>query len=276
MASASENPDLFWGIRGAGANFGIVTSFEYRLHPVGPVLGGMVIYPMSREALRFCDEFAASSPDEATCVILLLQTPDGVPAVGVAVCYVGDIAAGEQALAPLRSFGPPLADFIAPQPYTRMQTLFDTAWPPGRLYYDKSSIFRRLPEDACAIFVEYAARMPTPLSAIAFQQLHGAAGRVGVGATAFPHRFDHLSCYVHPVTEDPADTPGMIAWARACWQDVQPYVEPSVYVNALDDPEQDDQRAREAYGPNYARLVELKRRYDPTNFFRLNGNVNPS
>jgi hypothetical protein len=236
----------------------------------------MVIVPLSREALRFCDEFAASSPDEASCVILLLHTPDGVPAVGVAVCYVGDIAAGEQALAPLRSFGPPLADFIAPQPYTRMQTLFDTAWPPGRLYYDKSSIFRRLPEDACAIFVEYAARMPTPLSAIAFQQLHGAAGRVGVGATAFPHRFDHLSCSVHPVTEDPADTPGMIAWARACWQDVQPYVEPSVYVNALDDPEQDDQRAREAYGPNYARLVELKRRYDPTNFFRLNGNVNPS
>jgi hypothetical protein len=219
---------------------------------------------MTREALRFCEEFAATSPDEVTSVILLLQTPDATPAIGMAVCYAGDVRAGERCLEPLRTYKPQIADLVVVQPYPRMQTLFDAAWPPGRLYYDKSSIFRRVPGDAIDIFVDYAARMPTPQSAIAFQQLHGVAGRIGASETAFPHRFDHLSCYIHPVTEDPGDVPGMIRWARECWEKVQPFAEHSVYVNALDDPEQDDLRSREAYGANYARLVELKRRYDPT------------
>jgi hypothetical protein len=156
-----------------------------------------------------------------------------------------------------------------------MQTLFDTAWPPGRLYYDKSCLIRSLSSDAIELFVDYAGRLPTVLSSIAFQQLHGAAARVAVGETAFPHRYDHLSCYVHPVTEDPADTAAMIGWARECWTAVQPFAERAVYVNGLDDPEQDDQRARDAYGLNYDRLSQLKQKYDPTNFFRLNGNITP-
>jgi FAD/FMN-containing dehydrogenase len=278
-ADASENADLFWGIRGAGANFGIVTSFEFQLHPVGPVLGGMVLYPMTRgrEVLRFFDEFSATCPDEVTLVGLLLTAPDGTPAVAIAVCYCGPLEQGETVLGPLRTFSSPLADLVAPKPYVEMQTLFDEAWAPGRFYYSKSSIIRRLNEAAIEAFLDHARAMPTPLSAIAFQQLHGAAGRVGVDETAFPHRYDHHSFYVHPGTEDPADCQKMVRWAREGWEAVQPFAEPAMYVNGLEDArEEGEQRVREAYGPHYERLVALKNRYDPTNFFRLNANIQPS
>jgi FAD/FMN-containing dehydrogenase len=278
-ASASENDDLFWGLRGAGANFGIVTSFEYRLHPVGPVLGGMVLYPMTRgrEVLGFFDEFSSTCPDEVTLVGLLLTAPDGTPAVAIAACYCGPLEQGEEVLKPLRTFSSPLADLIAPTPYVEMQTLFDEAWAPGRLYYSKSSIIRRLNEAAIEAFLDHARAMPTPLSAIAFQQLHGAASRVGAAETAFPHRYDHHSFYVHPATEDPADSEKIIAWAQEGWQAVQPFAERAMYVNGLEDAlEEGEQRVREAYGPNYEQLVALKNKYDPTNFFRLNANIEPS
>ncbi len=278
-ASASENADLFWGVRGAGANFGIVTSFEYQLRPVGPVLGGLVLYPMSqdKEVLRCFDEFARTCPDEVSLVGLLLTTPDGTPAVGIAACYCGPLAQGEKILQPLRTFTAPLADLIAPTPYVKMQTLFDEAWPPGRLYYNKSSIVRNLSEAVIETFLAYTRTMPTRLSGIAFQQLHGAASRVGVEDTAFPHRYDHLSFYVHPATDDPADCPKMIRWARECWQAVQPFVEQAMYVNGLEDAlEEGDQRVREAYGPHYQQLIALKNKYDPTNFFRLNANIKPT
>ena len=278
-ASASQNDDLFWGVRGAGANFGIVTSFEYRLHPVGPVLGGMVLYPMSqgKEVLQFFDEFSSTCPDEVTLVGLLLTAPDGTPAVAIAVCYCGPLEQGETVLKPVRTFSSPLADLIAPKPYVEMQTLFDEAWAPGRLYYSKSSIIRRLNESAIQAFVDHARAMPTPLSCIAFQQLHGAASRVGVGETAFPHRYDHYSFYIHPGTEDPADCQKMIRWAREGWETVQPFVERAMYVNGLEDAvEEGEQRIREAYGSGYEQLVALKNKYDPTNFFRLNANILPN
>lgn len=275
-ASATEHDDLFWGVRGAGANLGIVTAFEYRLHPVGPVLGGMVIYPMSqgRDVLRFFDEFSAACPDEVSTAGLLLTAPDGTPAVAIAACYAGPLDAGEKVLRPLRTFGRPLADLIAPQPYVQMQTLLDEAWPPGRRYYNKSSIVRRLSEGAIEILLTYAGAMPTPVSAIALQQLHGAAGRVADDATAFPHRYDHHSCYVHPATDDPAESEKIVRWGRDCWDALQPFVEPAVYVNALEDAVEDgEQRVREAYGPNYTKLVALKKRFDPTNFLSSNQNI---
>ena len=158
-----------------------------------------------------------------------------------------------------------------------MQTLFDEPWAPGRLYYNKSSIFRTLSEEAIETFLAYARETPTPSSAIAFQQVHGAASRVGADDMAFPHRYDHLSCYVHPVTDDPADCPKMIHWARECWQAVQPFAERALYVNALEDAlEEGEQRIRDAYGPNHERLVALKKKYDPTNFFMLNQNIKPN
>ncbi|HXJ85068.1 MAG TPA: FAD-binding oxidoreductase [Candidatus Methylomirabilis sp.] len=275
-ASATEHEDLFWGMRGAGANLGIVTAFEYRLHPVGPVLGGMVIYPLrqGRDVLRFFDEYSAGCPDEVSTAGLLLTTPDGTPAVAIAACHAGPLEAGEKALRPVRTFATPMADLIAPQPYVQMQTLFDEAWPPGRRYYNKSSIVRRLSETAIEVLLFYAGAMPTPLSAIALQQLHGVAARVAPDATAFPHRYDHHSCYVHPATDDPAESEKIVRWGRDCWEALQPFVEPAVYVNALEDAQEDGvQRVREAYGPNYPRLGALKKKYDPTNMLSSNQNI---
>jgi FAD binding domain/Berberine and berberine like len=275
-ASADENTELFWGMRGAGANLGIATSFEYRLHPVGPVLGGMVIYPIAKgkEVLRFADEFAATSPDEVSTAVLLLTAPDGNPAVAIAVCYTGPLDAGEKLLAPLKTFTRPLADLVSVQPYVQIQTLFDEAWPPGRRYYNKSSIMRRVTEAASGALVARAQAMPTPLSAIAMQQAHGAATRVPADATAFPHRYDHFNVYIHPATDDPAESDRIVQWGRECWSALQPFFETAVYINALEDAlEEGEHRVREAYGPNYERVAGLKKRYDPTSFFTSNQTV---
>ena len=278
-AAAGENDDLLWALRGAGANFGIVTSFEYRLHPVGPVLGGMVVYPLNqgRAVLQCFDEFSSTCPDEVSTSALLFTTPTGDAAVAIAVCYCGPLDQGEKVLKLLRRLGTPLASDIAVKPYVQLQTMFDAAWPPGRLYYIKSSVVRRLSEAAVERFLHYARALPTPLSAIAFQQFHGAASRVGSGDTAFPHRYDHLNLYIHPATDDPADAPRIIRWGRDCWEAMQPYVERAVYVNVMEDIASDsEQPVRDAYGANYERLAALKRKYDPTNFFTGNQNIKPA
>ncbi len=278
-ASAEQDKDLFWGVRGAGANLGIVTSFEYRLYEVGTVLGGMVIYPITigKEAMQLFDEFSATCPDEVTTVGLLLTAPDGNPAVAIAACYCGPLDEGERILKPIRALAQPVADLFAPQPYVQMQTIFDDPWQGGRRYYSKSSIVRRLSEPAIETFLELARSFPTPLSSVGFQQLHGAAGRVGASETAFPHRYDHLSIYVHPATDDPADDEKISRWGRKGWDTIQPFVERALYVNGLEDAlEEGEQRVQEAYGSNYAKLVALKNKYDPTNFFRLNANIMPT
>jgi len=278
-ASARENEDLFWGMRGAGANFGVATSFEYQLHPVGPVLGGMVIHPMSqaKDFLRFHHEFSCTAPDEVITLGLLITGPDGNPAVATIVCHCGPLEQGEKVLKPLRTFGSPLADLIAPRTYVEMQSLLDEFWPPGRLYYEKASIIRNLSDPAVETLIEYGASMPTGLSSIYLQQLHGAASRVAGSETAFPHRNDHYVFGAHPATDDPADSQKMIHWARECWQAMQPFVEQAIYVNSLEDAlEEGEHRVLEAYGSNYDRLVALKNKYDPTNFFHLNANIKPT
>jgi FAD/FMN-containing dehydrogenase len=279
VAAARENDDLLWGLRGAGANFGIVTSLEYRLHPVGPVLGGMAVYPLSqgKAVLQCFDEFSSTCPDEISTTGLLITTPSGDPAVAIAVCYCGPLDRGEKALEPLRGLGTPLANDIAVKPYVQMQTMFDAAWPRGRLYYIKSSIVRHLSEAAIDQYLDHARTMPTPLCAIAFQQLHGAASRVPVGDTAFPHRFDHFNLYIHPATDDPADASKIVRWGRECWEAMQPYVDRAVYVNAMEDVATGgEQPVRDAYGANYERLTALKKKYDPTNFFNGNQNIKPA
>ena len=278
-ASSEENTDLFWGVRGAGANLGIVTSFEYRLHPVGPVVGGMVIYPLSeaRKFLRFFHEFSSTAPDQLSTNGLLLAAPDGTPAVACAACYFGPPDEAEKALKPLRTFSSPLADLIEPRSYVQMQTLFDEAWAPGRLYYNKSSNICDLNDEAIETLVEYARAIPTPLSCIYLQRLHGAASRVAESDTAFPHRYEHYVFGVHPATEEPADIEKMKHWAQECWQEMLPFVEQAVYVNNLEDSlEEGEQRVQEAYGPHYKRLVALKNKYDPTNFLHLNANIKPT
>lgn len=276
-ASMEENRELFWGVRGAGANFGIVTSFEYQLHPVDSVVGGIIFYPPSPQTLRFFHEFSSAAPDELTTIGVLGTLPDGVPVFAVVACYIGESHQGEKLLRPLRTFSTPIADMIAPRSYVEMQSLLDDFWPAGRHYYNKAHNMCMLTDSAIEIILEYFRAVPTHASNIGFQQLHGAAGRVPVEQTAFPHRYDHYDLMVHPATDNPADCEQMIRWARECWQAVQPFVEKAVYVNALEDAvEEGDQRVREAYGPNYDRLLALKNKYDPTNFFRLNANIKPA
>lgn len=226
--------------------------------------------------LRFYDEFSQSAPDELTTVGAVVTVPDGTPAFATVVCYCGALTTGEDVVQPLRAFGPPLVDLIGPRPYVEMQIVFDEAWPPGRRSYNKVHNIRMLNAGAIQTVLEYAQSLPTPLSNIAFQQLHGAASRVPVDATAFPHRYAHYDLLVHPATDDPADDGRMIQWARACWEALAPFVERAVYVNAVEDAAEEGERlVREAYGTNYERLVELKPRYDPTNRFRLNSNITP-
>ncbi|HEV2336835.1 MAG TPA: FAD-binding protein [Stellaceae bacterium] len=279
VASATENEDLFWGLRGAGANLGIVTSFEYQLHTVGPVLGGILVYPLSRgrEVLRFFDEFSRHCPDEVTTLSALLTAPTGDPVVAVGFCYCGPLDQGEKLLHPLTALGAPLANGIAVQPYVKVQAQLDAQWPPGRLYYLKSNVVRRLEEPAIDQLVEWGRKMPTPRTAIAFQQLHGAASRVRSDATAFPHRYDHYSMYIEPATDDPADAAKIIHWGRECWDAMRPFIDRAVYVNAMEDPGgNSEQSVRDAYGPNYQRLAALKQRYDPSNFLTGNQNIRPA
>jgi FAD/FMN-containing dehydrogenase len=272
-ASESDNADLFWGVRGGGGNFGVVTSFEYRLHPVGKVLGGMALYAPTTEAVRFYDEFSSTCPEEVSTVGLLTSAPDGSLAFAIVACHCGSIEEGEKALAPLRSFGPPIADMLEPRDYVEMQSLTDEAWPPGNLFYWKSSLVRTLGDELIEALLVHAASKPTPLSVIYMQQLHGTASRVDAADTAFPHRFDHYNCGAMLQTQEPTDTEAGIQWAREGWQSMQPFAERSSYVNDLGD--EGDERVREAYGPSFERLRALKDKYDPTNFFRLNQNIKP-
>lgn len=277
QCSTEQNADLFWALRGAGANFGVVTEFEYKLHRVTHVLGGMVLHPLREDVLRFFDEFSSAAPDEITTLGAVLTGPGGTPAFANAVCYCGSLEEGEKLLRPLRKFAKPLADLIQPRPYLEMQTLLDETWPPGRHYYNKAHNARRLSAQAIQTILRFSALLPTPVSNIAFQQMHGAASRIAASETAFPHRYDHFDLLVHPASDNPSDKDKLIAWARQCWQSLQPFVERAVYVNALEDAlEEGDQRVHEAYGANYGRLATLKKKYDPTNLFRQNSNIKPS
>jgi FAD/FMN-containing dehydrogenase len=268
--------DLFWGLRGAGANFGIVTDFEYRLHRVGPVLGGIILHPLDRQTLRFFDEFSSAAPDELTTVGVVLTGADGSPAFASIVCYCGAPSEGEKVLKPLRTFEKPVADLIQPRSYLEMQGLLDETWPPGRHYYNKAHNIRKVSDGAIDTILRYSAILPTTFTNIAFQQLHGAASRIPTNDTAFPHRYNHYDLLVHPATDNPSDTDKMVRWARQCWGDLQPFVERAVYVNALEDAlEEGERRVREAYGANYKRLVDLKTKYDPMNVFQQNSNIKP-
>ena len=274
-ATDEENDDLLWGLRGGGGNFGVVTSFEYRLHEVGPVLGGLVLYPLEQavEALRFYGDFARACPDEVSTAAALLTGPSGEVMAAVGACASGPLSAGERALAPLRTFGSPAADLIRELPYVEMQSLLDEGWPHGRRHYWKSSFLDELGEDVIDVMVRLAVEKPSPWSLVVLQQLHGAAARVAPDATAFVHRRDHWDLGLYAMWENPADTDANVEWARNGWNALKPYLESAVYSNNLGD--EGGNRVRDAYGQNYDRLARLKAKYDPDNVFRLNQNIEP-
>jgi FAD/FMN-containing dehydrogenase len=276
-ASPSEHPDLFWGLRGGGGNFGVVTSFEYRVHPVGPVLAGMVLHPMAKakEVLRFYREYARSAPDELTAFTALMTSPDGAPIVAIVVGYIGPMAEGERLVAPVRKFGPPLIDTIGPMSYVQLNTMFDAAFPYGGVQrYWKSSFLKHLGDDVLDILVDRAATMPSPMSMVGFFHVHGAASRVHPDETAFGLRDDQWDYDIISQWLDPGESARHIRWTREFWTAVEPFATGEVYVNHLD--AEEGTRIRAAYGKNYDRLVALKNRYDPTNLFRLNQNIKPT
>lgn len=275
-ASETENEDLFWGVRGGGGNFGIVTSFEYRVHPVGPVLGGMLLHPRSKatDVLRCFRDRCAAAPDELTLMGALLTTPDGTPAVGVAGCYCGPSADGERLLQPFRSLGAPLADMMQPMLYVDLQSMLDATVPPGRQNYWKANFVRDLTDEAIDTIVAHAAAMPSPYSSVLIEHLHGAACRVDPDATAFGSRDTQYSIGVFSVWLDPAESDTHVAWARDFSAALERFATGSVYVNYLG--EDEGTRVRAAYATNFERLVALKKKYDPTNFFRVNQNIRPT
>ena len=275
-ASASENEDLFWAVRGGSGNFGVVTSFLYQLHPVHTVLAGMVVHPISRakDMLRFYDEFARSVPDEATLAAALLTAPDGNPIAAIVGCHCGAIEEGERVFRPLRSFGPPVADTFGPMPYVDVQRLLDNAFLPGFHHYWKAGFVRSLSEEAAETAVEYFLRKPSPATVLVIQQLHGAAARVPVDATAFAHRKPQHDFEILSMWSDPSDSEKNIQWTRDFYGGMERFLEKGVYVNGLG--EEGGDRVRAAYGENYSRLREVKRKYDPSNFFHHNHNIDPA
>ena len=274
-ASPEEHADLFWGMRGAGANFGIVTSFEFAVHPVGPtVFGGMALFPPERatEVLVLYRDLCRSAPDELALVFGLVPGPGGEPLVALIVGWFGPVGDGEAQVAPIRQLGPVLADFGA-LPYTTLQSMSDAAAPRGMPRYWKSGMLPDLDESVIATIVEHGAARPTTISPVLLFHLHGAAIRRAPDATAFGARQHAWDIEILAQWTDAADEAGCLAWARDFWAAIQPSTS-GVYVNHL---ERDDSsaRVRSAYGDHWDRLVELKQKYDPDNFFRMNNNIPP-
>jgi FAD/FMN-containing dehydrogenase len=274
-ASASQNEDLFWGLRGSGGNLGIVTSLEYRLHEVGPVLGGVVLYPMSfaNEALQYFRKWAKEIPDELVIQCGALSMPDLGPVFGIVGCYHGNLSEGEKALRPLRSFGKPIGDLFQAMPYVQLQGMFDPFFPPGRLTYVKSNFVRELSDRAIETAAHWVGKGPSPYTFVAFEHWHGAATRVGVSETAFPHRQHDFNFMIWSNWEGKENSEKNIRWTREFWGAMQPFLISSSYGNYVSD--EGDESARAAYGANYDRLVALKKKYDPTNLFRMNHNIKP-
>ena len=278
--STTQHPDLFWGLRGGGGNFGVITSLEYRLHPVGAVMGGIVAYPMARarEVLRLFREFTAEAPDALACDIVLITMPDGTPVVGLVVCYTGPSEEGERLVKPLRTFGSLLMDGLGPMPYTTAQKLVDDFYPKGLQNYWKSSFLEEIGDEAIDTVVRYCANRPSPMChGLIEHQLGGAVSRVDREETAFNHRDVQYSFMSIGQCSDPAEAESCIRWAREFWEAMQPYSTGGVYVNYLGrEADEGTERIKAAYGPEkYQRLQALKNKYDPTNLFRLNQNIRP-
>ena len=277
--SKDEEADLFWAVRGGGGNFGVATSFEYQLHPVGPTItGGLVAHPFdrARDVLKFFRDFTASLPDEFTVFAGLIHAGDGsgTKLAAFVTGHCGSLAEGETATRPLKQFGTPLMDAIGPMPYCQLNAMLDAAYPKGALNYWKSSFLTQLSDDAIDTMFECFDRCPTPMSQLLLEHFHGAATRVGVSDTAFPHRMDGYNLVVLSEWMESKDNDRCIAWARETYAAMEPFVASGRYVNYLGDDEAGDPTAA-AYGPNYQRLQGIKKKYDPSNFFHMNQNIRP-
>jgi FAD/FMN-containing dehydrogenase len=267
---------LFWGLRGGGGNFGVVTSFEDQLHEVGPILAGMLVHPASRarDLWRFRRDLLATAPDHLIAFSGFLYGPDGQPIAAEIPAYVGPVQEGERALEPFRKFGPPLADMVGPMPYVRVQQMFDEGMPPGMHIYWTSSYMKSVTDEVIDIVVDAFGRMPTPLCILLLELLGGAVRRVPADETASTLRDCDYNLAIIARWTDPADREKCVAWAKDLSKQLKPYASESGYVNYL--AEDESGRVKTLYGDaRYKRLVELKRKYDPQNVFRMNANIDP-
>jgi FAD/FMN-containing dehydrogenase len=278
-ASDDADHDLFWAIRGGGGNFGVVTSFEFRLHDLATVLRGPVLHAVEAapELLAFYRDFSTDAPDELGAQAAFLHAPDGSGAklCAVSICHCGkDADRAEADIRPLREFGSPAADLIERIPYPLANTGADSLFEPGMLCYWKSAFFSELSDEALDALAGAFQRAPTEQCALVLESFQGAVTRIDPTATAYPHRRPGHNLLLISQWTDPADSDAGIAWARTTFQDLAPYLDERSYTNYL--PADDHERVRSAYGVNYERLVELKRRYDPANLFHLNQNIDPA
>ena len=285
-ASESENPDLFWALRGGGGNFGVVTRFEFRLHPVGPdVLSGLIVYPISeaKSVLQQYREFIASAPEELNVWTVLRKAPPlpflpekfhGQEMIALALIYAGDPKQGEPLVEPLRKFGTPWGEHVGVQPYVAWQQTFDPLLTPGARNYWKSHNFTTLQDGLFDVVVEYVGKLPSPQCEIFFGALGGATTRPASDSAAYAQRDAMFVMNFHGRWEDPVDDERCVLWARDFFKATAPFASGGVYVNFMTAEETD--RVRSAYGPNYDRLVQVKRKYDPNNLFRMNQNIEPT
>ena len=284
-ASADEHPDLFWALRGGGGNFGVVTSFLFRLHPVDTIIGGPTLWPLDQaeEVMRWYRTFITDAPEALGGFFVFITVPPAPSfpeelhlqkMCGVVWCYTGPAEQAEQVFAPIREFGPPALYGVQPMPYPALQSAFDPLVPPGLQWYWKADFLRELPDEAIARHVEYARTMPTPLSGLHLYPVDGAVRRKGQNDTAFSYRDATWAEVIFGVDPDPAKADEITTWARDYWNAVHPYAAGGAYVNMM--MEEGQERIRAAYRDNFDRLAEIKAKYDPTNLFRINQNIRPA
>jgi FAD/FMN-containing dehydrogenase len=285
-ASATENSDLFWALRGGGGNFGIVTSFEFRLHALGPeVLSGLIVYPMSqaRDLIRRYRDVAAAAPDELTCWFVMRAAPPlpflpkevhGTGIIVFAACYAGPMDAAQEAMKPLRAMGMPVADVIGPHPFAGWQTALDPLLTPGARNYWKSHAFGTIADGLIDVLTDYASKLPSTETELAFVQLGGAINRVTTDATAYPHRDVGFHINIHTRWRERKDDARCTAWTRSLFDACAPFASGGSYVNFI--PEDDRDGVKRAYLGNAKRLAATKAKYDPRNLFRLNQNIRPA
>ena len=284
--SATENPDLFWGLRGGGGNFGIVTLFEFELHPVGPeILAGLIVFPAKQapDVLNSYRRYVATIPDEMNIWVVMRKAPPlpflpeevhGQDVIVLAIFYAGDEAQGQKLIDPLRSFGTPHGEHVGVMPYTAWQQAFDPLLTPGVRNYWKSHNFSTLGDEALATIIDYAGQLPSDQSEIFIGLLGGETSRIAADANAYAQRDAQFVLNVHTRWEAVADDQRCIAWARKFFDASAPYATGGVYINFMTEEEGD--RVTAAYGAGYQRLVQLKEKHDPKNLFRLNQNIKPA
>jgi FAD/FMN-containing dehydrogenase len=278
QVDAASHGDLFWALRGGGGNFGVATSFTYRLHPVRTIVGGLIAHPFEAapDLLRFYRDAIADASDDLTVFAGLVHAPDGsgVKLAALIVFHTGEAGEAERDLAPFKTWGSPLMVDVGPMPYPAMNTILDAGFPAGSLNYWLSSFTRGLPDELIDVAIERFAAVPSAMTGILLEHFHGAVTRVGVTETAVPHRDEGWNLLIPSVWTDTADSEANIAWSRETFAAMRPHFGTGRWLNYLGDDQAED-AIRAAYGPNYDRLREVKRRYDPDNVFHLNHNIAP-